>query len=271
MAGRRTVVGLSLLIALVSSAVAAQSASAVLGTTAFECVEVELKLGDHNDPHCSEYSGLGDYAHKPIEENKKLGVIVNNQKTGDSTKAAVSANFTGKAGKVDVKISCTVVEGKAIATNVPSGIDKVLANEGTYLMDFSGCTVSEPAKCKVEEPIEADGPFTTRVGLGPEKNTMSVEFKPLVVGGKTLPFIEITFEGAECSLKGITANVDGTALATGAAGDDENTKSSGATLKFTEAMTKETLKTAVGAAEFSSTVTLSSAETGKPLTLTTTK
>ena len=100
---------------------------------------------------------------------------------------------------------------------------------------------------------------------------MGVEVKP--PGGK--PFTEITFEGAECVLKGKKFPVEGTAIGTGSRGGTETVSSSGATLLFTNSMTKEALKLAGNVAEFSSTITVKmkekAGEETNPIVLTTTE
>lgn len=273
MIGRRAIVGLSLLCALMFSAVAAQSASAVKGTTAFTCVA--KAKGDFSDAHCDTAvpAGTGTFGHVEIGEST-TELHVTNNKTKASTTEHTPATLKGEAFKVKTEIDCTKVEGTSSTKNVKEGIDKVMANEGTFSVKYSECTVTKPNVggvhvCKVKEPIEASGTTTTRVQVIGEKETMGVEFKP--VAGKS--FTEITYEGAECSLKGLTAKVEGTALATGSRGPDNSVSSSGATLVFTDAMTTETLKFAGNPAGLDSTITVSMGnkeKTENPITLTTT-
>jgi hypothetical protein len=274
MIGRRAIVGLSLLCALMFSAVAAQSALAVKGTTAFTCVE--KAKGDFSDAHCDKAvtAGTGTFGHVEIGEST-TELHVTNNKTKASTTEHTPAVLKGEAFKVPTEIDCTKVEGTSSTKNVKEGIDKVMANEGIFSVKYSECTVTKPTNekgehvCKVKEPIEAKGTTTTRVQVIAEKETMGVEFKP--EAGK--PFTQITYEGAECPLKGLTANVEGTALATGARGPDNSVSSSGATLVFTDAMTTETLKFGGKPAGLESTVTVSMGnkeKTENPITLTTT-
>jgi len=267
MIGRKATVGLALLCALLFSAFAAQSASAVKGTTAFTC-DSGAATKDFADEHCDREVGPPEaaFGHTEIKEGTKTEIEATNNKTKNETKESTPAILKGTAGGAATEITCTVVSATATTTN--EEVAKVMQNSGEKLnAKFEKCTVQKPAKCTVKEPIEVkNGTTITLNNQGTSKTEMGLEFKP--EAGK--PFTSITYEGAECGLKGNTLNVEGTAVGTGSRGSTETVSSSGATLLFTNSMTKETLTFGGKAAEFSSSNTIIMKEaSGKPITLTT--
>jgi hypothetical protein len=266
MIGRKATVGLALLCALLFSAFAAQIASAVKGTTAFTC-DSGAATKDFADEHCDRHVGPpeGAFGHTEIKEGTKTEVETTNGKTKNETKESAPVVLKGTAGGAATEIVCTTVKGTGILTNVGGGVMQV---EGEKLeAKYSSCTVQKPAKCVVKEPIELKNlTAISRISLGASKNEMGGEYKP--EAGK--PFTEISYEGAECGLKGTKLAIEGTAIATGSAGSTETTTYSGGTSLFTNSMTKETLTFGGKAAEFSSTGTAVMKEAGgKPITLTT--
>jgi hypothetical protein len=287
MNGRRAVIGLSLLCALLFSAFAAQSASATVGTTAFTCVEGGNK--DFADAHCDEAveAGKGKFGHAEIGE-ETTSVELTNAKTTNKTTEAKHALLKSTSGGIAIEITCATVLGEGSLKNIAAGPDGGMAVEGKEggTLNFTNCKMPKPINgakeelCKVVEPIKTTGSSITRVNqtTGEIKNTMGVEFKPTVKEKVPQPFVEIAFEnvpGKVCFLNGKVIPVTGTAMATGARGPSNSVNSSGATLLFTTAMTKETLKFGAAAAEFEATVTVSMTNADKkttenPVTLTTT-
>ncbi len=281
MNGRRAVIGLSLLCALLFSAFAVQSASATVGTTAFTCVK-DKGNEDFADAHCDEGigAGNGDYGHVAIGEEETT-VEVSNTKTANKTTEAKHAIFKSTSGGIALEITCATATGEGKLKNIAAGPDGGMAVEGKAggVITLSGCKMPKPLNgakeelCKVKEPITATGSSITRVLQGPEKNTMGVEFKP----EKESPFAELTFEnvsGKACFLNGKAVGVTGTIMATGV-GPGVSPSYSGATVQLTTAMTKETLKFGAAAAELEGTVTVSMTNadgktTENPVTLTTT-
>jgi hypothetical protein len=286
MNGRRAVIGLSLLCALLFSAFAAQSASATVGTTAFTCVEGKGEL-DFADAHCDEPTavGKGKFGHVAIGE-ETTSIELSNAKTTNKTTEAKHAIFKSTSGGIAIEITCATVKGEGSLKNIAAGPDGGMAVEGSEggAITLSNCKMPKPLNaakeelCKVKEPITATGSSISRVLQGPEKNTMGVEFKPTVKEKETLPFLELTFEnvpGKVCFLNGKVIPVTGTMMATGARGPSNSVNSTGATLLMTTAMTKETLKFGGAAAELEGTVTVSMTNADKkttenPITLTTT-
>ncbi len=281
MNGRRAVIGLSLLCALLFSAFAVQSASATVGTTAFTCVK-DKGDEDFADAHCDEGvgAGNGDYGHVAIGESETT-VELSNTKTANKTTEAKHALFKSTSGGIALEITCATATGDGKLKNIAAGPDGGMAVEGKAggTLTFSGCKMPKPLNgakeelCKLKEPVITTGSSMTRVLQGPEKNTMGVEFTP----EKASPFAELTFEnvpGKACFLNGKTIQVTGTAMATGV-GPGVSPGYSGATLQFTTAMTKETLKFGAAAAEFEASITVSMTNadgktTEEPVSLTTT-
>jgi hypothetical protein len=276
MIGRRAVIGLSLLSALVFCAFAAQSASAAEGknTTAFTCVFV----GDHNqvfeDAHCDRKhpTGQGDYTHKnlPVSPPETTEIEITNKETTNETKEAKPAVLFGEPFKVKTEITCKTVSGTGTIGNTePSA--KVHKVSGKITTEFGikaskDCTVIKPEKCTVKEPIVA-----TAEAEGVEelegKKEMGVEFRPLTIEGKKQPFAVVTLEGAECPIK-VPFNVEGTAISTGGT-TTQAEKHGGATAIFTKAMTEKTLKTAEKFAWFEAAGTVRMKGGGNPISLTT--
>lgn len=260
MIGRRAVIGLSLLSALLFCAFAASSASAsvAVNTTSYTCVEKEK--GDFSDVHCNEKvaAGTGKFGHVEIKVGEKTGLEGHNQGAGGTNPV-----LRGQVGGVSVEITCTTLgtEGGSQTNEEPSA--KVHNTSGSATVSFTECVVNKPASCTVKEPISTKVVYQGVEGLGPGKNEMGLEYKP--AEGTT--FVTITLQGEKCSLKGTNINVQGTAIGTGAPAPTE--KHAGARILLTFAMTKETLSIGGKAAEFSVTATVQGAGKGTPVALTT--
>jgi hypothetical protein len=237
MIGCRASVGLSLLCALLFSAIAVQSASATAGTniTAFNCGSIVFGgANEFSDSHCDKYvgPGSGSYGHSVIG----LAFIdATNVTTGEAKSTQV---LEGSPFKVSTKIECTTLimskEG-TVSNSEPSEKVHKLTGKGT--LHYTGCTVVKPLKCTTKEIVAKIGSVETQEGLtGPkgEANAMGLEFKAEI--GK--PLTTITLEGAECSLKGAPFPVEGSVIATNGPGaaEAQTNKHSGATAVITPAM-----------------------------------
>jgi len=272
MIGRRAVVGLSLLSALLFCAFAAQSASAALttskNTTAFTCVEGATK--DFKDSHCDEAVpvGEGKFGHQAIALNTTTEVDLTN-----TTNAVFKTEVVG-GGKVT--ITCTVV--KNIVKN--STMHNVEPEKGQHTLtgpietEFSKCTVSELKNCVVEEPIIFKATVHGVEGMeGPNKeaNAMGLEF---IGDGEKEVFAEIGFIGEKCPVKTPTIFliIKGKMIATGGplATSKQDRKASGATLVFTNANAMEELTSGGKPVTITGTLTMSMAGGGNPISLTTT-
>ena len=264
MTGRRSVIGFSLLCALIACAFFAQSASAVpaKNTTAFTCVKTPMPgTGDFQDAHCDKPAPLGgNFAHETLAPGIKTKVTVSNESTQNETKEASPAVLKGTVAGAKLEITCKTVSGEATQENeeVEAKKHRVRTIGAPKL---TSCTVTKPALgCKVKEPITLEVEAEGVEELGAGKNEMGIEFRPSA--GET--FAEFTIEG--CALAG-TFKITGTAIATGTPAPTE--KHGGATKRFTSAMTKETLKLAGNPAEFESAITVRMAGGGNPISFTT--
>jgi hypothetical protein len=262
MIGRKAVVGLSLLSALLLCAFAAQSASAAVAknTTAVTCVEGGGEL-DFTDAHCDNQvkPKEGKFGHVAIAPGTKTTLSVTNAKTANNTTESTPTILKGSIFGVKSEIVCKTVSGEGSLTNEESGKEHKVS--GSVTASFTNCTVNKPAGCKVKEPITTTSNTVSVEGLGAGANEMGQEFKP--TEGEV--FSEVTLEG--CLLAG-KYKTTGTAIGTGSG--SPSAKFSGATNVFTNAMTKETLKLAGNPAEISSTTTVTMSGGGNPVSLTTT-
>jgi len=225
MIGRRAMIGLALLCALVFCALGATSASAV-GTTAFTCVETKAKEGDFTDAHCGNQvkTGEGLFAHTAIEPNKETKISLSNEKTASETKAAQPFDFAGTLSGLKIEFSCTTVKGAGTLVNEEPEA-KVMRTTGDAVIEASKCTVKLPAKCTVKEPFTWDTHFKTYEN-GAE---MGIEFTPK--NEKQFGFWEL--QGSECSLKGKSTAIEGSFKGTVGG----TTEGKGATIGFTAAST----------------------------------
>lgn len=268
-------VGLSLLSALLICALAAQGALAAAhtseNTTAYTCVEV-AKGGEFKDAHCDTTETGGKFAHKEIAPGTSTDIEVTNEGTLNETKEEEPATLKGVVLKVESHIICKKVrtdpEVTSFVTNV-EGAGKTHSVEGTVAINYSGCEVVKPLNCKVKEPITVKSLVMGVDQLGPEKNTMGLEFTEDPEGSG---FASITYEGEKCALKGNTFKVTGSAIGTPgntAGGPLPSARETGATVKFENANEMESLKLGPEPATFISTATVRMAEKGNPITLTT--
>jgi hypothetical protein len=254
MIGRRATIGLSLLCALLFSAIAVQSAAAVVGTntTAFACVKQDKAVFKFADAHCDVESVNGDtgqYEHSTISGATEIEVT--NVTTGEAKSTQV---LEGKPFKVSTKIECTTLTGKGTVSNSePSA--KVHKVTGSGTLNYSGCTVVKPAKCTVKEPIVAKiGSVEIQEGLvGPkaEVNAMGLEVK--APAGE--PFTNVELQGVECPLKAVPFPVEGSVIVTNGPGvaEAQTKKWSGATAVVTPAMSN---LNAAGAATYEGIATV---------------
>lgn len=268
MFGRRATVGLSLLCALLFSAIAVQSASAVpaKNTTVYTCAEGGL-VKDFKDPHCDEKDvGSGKYGHIPIGPGKKTEITVTNKTTGEATEPVT---LKGIVAGVALEITCITADGKGSLMNTEPQAEEHTWHGG-YAKKAESCTVNKPANCTVKA-IEMNNLVVEGVeGLGPEENEMGVEYRP--AEGKVLSTFTPENKGEEkCLLAGKALNLEGTMIATGKT-KTQTEEHAGATQVFTNEMTSETLKLAGSSASFSAVTTVEmskAAEFQLPISITT--
>jgi hypothetical protein len=248
MIGSKAALGFPLLCALALCAFAAQDASAASAknVTIFRCVEGATK--DFSDAHCdtSVPAGTGKFGHEEVSLSP-IAYIRSNLAVKNSTKESSNTVLKGTVFGVKIEIVCKTVSGEGSLTNTEPSSKVHFLDVLADLWDLFECTIHKPALgCKVKEPIafELTGEAVEELGSG--KDEMGVRYEP---SGEH--FAQVVLEG--CLIQG-TYNLDGTAIATG---NTSNTgKFGGATLVFTNAMTKETLKLAGNSAELESTTTI---------------
>ena len=275
MIGRRTTVGLSLLCALLFSAIAVQSASAVkaVNTTAVTCVEGGVTK-DFSDAHCDTKvpAGTGKFSHEAIPNDTTTEITTDNTTTGGATDPAV---LKGKAFGVASEITCNKVAsqaGKAFFHNIEHAATKQHTVTGTLISSFTECSVQKPLKCDVKEPIvvEAEGEAVEGLESGGKKETMGFQVK--AKAGK--PFAAITYinNGAEkCALNGKIVNVTGSAIATGTPEPSKANKHSGATGTYDHTKITENKELLLGGEAAGLDLTTTVRMTGgNPIALTTT-
>jgi hypothetical protein len=281
MIGRRAAAGLSLLCALCFCALAAQPASAQIGTkakntTAFTCVNLGPKEGDFKDAHCDEKVApkTGEFAHELIPLNTTTELTVTNNETANKTEAAASITFRLVIAGVKVEITCKRASSEG--TPNPSTIHNVESAEkahtvtGTLEMFIEECVVLKPAQCVVKEPIVLKALFEGVEALGPLKNTHGIEFKadPGKEEKTPLASVSLANKGAEkCALNGIAVEIFGTMIATGTPNASE--KHSGATTVFEPGNEMQTLTAGGKPAEFVATFTTRMFGKGNPISFTT--
>jgi hypothetical protein len=279
MIGRRASLGLSLLSVVLLWALPAQSASAApttsFNTTAFTCT-LGFDDGDFKDAHCDVKGtpGKEKYRHVAIPLDSTIEITATNANVTSETAVSEPAVFKGTAAIVKTEIECSTVKnvGKnSWVHNTQPLLEKNHTFEGSVETEYSSCFVRSPSKCTVKSPILAKAKVHAVQGLeGPkgEKNAMGLEF---IGSGKEETLAEITYEGAECALKGNTFPVKGKMYATSGPTTEsaQENKASGATLVFTPKFGMEELKLGTNAAEFTSIVTATSGASAISLTTTT--
>jgi hypothetical protein len=280
MIGRRAVVTLSLLSALLFCAFAAQSASAILvtkstNTTGFTCVEV-AKTGDFEDAHCDkgDPQSDGNFEHKLLPIGSTTELDATNQKVTNETKNSEPILIKGEVGLSKVEIECTTmktISPKSAVHNVEPEAGKHTFT-GNGEAEFSECVVKLIGKCVVREPIIASANFhgvDNFTGPNGEANAMGVEFVG-AGGGETFGNIEFLNKGAEaCAVNKQSFAVSGRAIGTSGptTTSAQNNKATGATIVFNEKA--QTLKLGPKAASVK-LITTPTGKGGPPVSITTT-
>jgi hypothetical protein len=285
MIGRRAIIGLSLLSALLFSAFAAQNASAIErvtsnNTTAFTCVRDLANHGDFKDEHCDETGvpGQEGYKHELIPVGQTTAIDLTNEKVTEFTKKSEPKGLKGTIGLAKVEIECTTGKNNTATSWIRNSEPKAGQHtlEGTIETEMSNCNVKLLSKCIVKEPIVSK--FTVHgvegmvgpTGPAVEPNAMGLEF----VGhgeSETITEIEFKNKGAEaCSLNGKKFPLKGSMVATNGptTASDQSNKETGATLVFTPKT--QTLTFGPNPAEFKSISTMTMAGGGNPIARTTT-
>ncbi|HEX6666680.1 MAG TPA: hypothetical protein VF081_08810 [Solirubrobacterales bacterium] len=150
MNGRRAIVGLCMLCALLVSAFAAQSASAITGTTAFTCV----KGGGGKDlrgEHClATGSAAQEFGHVAVAENTTTDLSATNLKSANETITRSTWRLTVTIAGVPMELTATDVSGSGWLENKQSSsIEHYAHGKGT--LTFTEVIVAKPENkgCKV--------------------------------------------------------------------------------------------------------------------------
>jgi hypothetical protein len=260
MNGRRAVIGLCMLCALLISAIGAQGASAA-GTTAYTCKKVEPPSGaGFSKAHCKAADAVASnaaYAHVEIPAGEQTVTTVTNAGNGTNTETTVSQVLNGKILGVSVGITCTGVTGTGTQTNVANTEEPKTSMRisGTSALNYTGCTTKVP-NCTIKNPIEANTTVeSTHTGVNEKEKGLT--FKQ--VGEQ---FTKIVFQGESCAIAG-TYPVTGKAVG----------RVDGATITFNTG--EDELKLGPEAADITGTVTVSGRKTTEvvctPLSITTTE
>lgn len=224
---RRAAIGLSVLCALMFSAIAAQGAfAATSGTTAFTCVPVEPAQTGFSDAHCKTPSSSGHFVHKVLAANPTPEIEGTNAATKNETKEAEPAVLLTTAGGLETEIVCTTVSSTGTLENVLTGEVHLVKGTGVVIK-YSGCTVPKPASqgCKIPS-----GTITTNTVKSETVGETSVKFSPAT----GTEFVSITFEGCKTAGLNKAYAVIGTVSATpsGATLNVNIAKNAESTLEF---------------------------------------
>jgi hypothetical protein len=231
MIGRRAVIGLSLLCALVFSAIAAPGAMAETKTaTAFTCVPAEGGAGFSKE-HCREADAVSSgakFKHAEIPPGEWTATHASNEKTAEETKASTNGVVTATVGGLKATITCKKITVTGEIENFEDPVTKAMDIKGRKgVIHASECVLSGALAtiegCKVENETiitnELDG--TSLVG------TMEAESSP--PGGV---FATIRLTGCKTkSLNETGLSVTGTMKGIGDGATGETTVASSSGLK----------------------------------------
>jgi hypothetical protein len=192
MNGRRSVIGLAMVCALVLSAFAATSAFA--GGKLVLCAEnAGAKNFGVNDKHCTTNIGAGNgvRGHEPVNAGVVLAMIFSNANTASGTTAAEPAKLKGKISGITTEVQCTTLSGEGEMSNSKT---ETFAS-GTAAIEFSGCTVTLPAGrgCSVGSGgvIKTNPLAVTTAGL---TNSNEIKIEP---GSGETEFASVPIEGCK--------------------------------------------------------------------------
>jgi hypothetical protein len=219
MNGRRVVIGLCMLSALLISAVSAQGASAA-GTTAFTCKQEATVNAGFSKAHCKAADAVASnatYQHLPITAGETTETKVTNAGNGTSTATTVATVLTLRIFGASVSVTCTGVSGTGSQTNVAG---PPMSIEGTLEWTDTGCT-TKVANCTVATPIVwSTTVHSSHTGAAEKEKALTLN----QVGEQ---FTSIVFQGASCPIAGtypltgkIIGRVDGATI-TFNTGEDE--------------------------------------------------
>jgi hypothetical protein len=202
MTGRRSIMSLCMLCALISGATAAQSASAA-GTTDVTCKPTEQPTG-FSDAHCLNAVVMSaKFKHVEIAAGTLTDERYTNANTNGGTTTSTLVKLVTKKSGVTVEIECAVASGTGTSSNVAGPPMRV---EGTQTSEFKTCKVLKPANCTVAEPIKINEAKVVTFHTGAGEKERGIKISP-----KETLLTNIVFSGASCPLPG-TFPVEGKAI-----------------------------------------------------------
>lgn len=151
----------------------------------YVCLKVPAGTGSYTDGNCGVAGGLKEWelfsTTAPVPAAR-----------GNIAGAVIGSIIAGV--KIEVKCSQGTFEWQPELAGASS--------DG--LMELKSCTVPKPANCTVTEPVKAL--FSSQLEEGAEKKVLDK-----LTGSKSEEgFIEISFKGESCALKGATEKIKGT-------------------------------------------------------------
>jgi hypothetical protein len=247
MNGRKAVMGLAVLCALVFSAFAASSASA---NQAYTCQPVTGQVGTvgFSDAHCLTAATGLNVTHEHVLITENTNITGTNANTAEGTTAARVSKLRGTAAGVETEVQCTTVGGSGTMKNEATWA------EGTGTINYSGCSVSKPAGkgCVVSGgAVNTKELFATTKGL-----TNELEFTPKE--GTEFASITIT----SCSVSGLNNTFPVTGSIKGV------TSGATTTSTHTETTAQNTLKFAGQKAGLDGAITIKDLTNGRGIAVT---
>jgi hypothetical protein len=203
MTARRSIVGLTVLCALVFCAFAVADASAA-GTTAFTCVESGGKK-DFSDADCSTKvaEGSGKFGHVSIANGTTTTL-----KSVGTTNQVLATTVAG----ITFEITCTGESNVGEVANEEVEGTMTVTGKNTVIT-YTGCTVTKPVQgCVVKSPGQSTGTIVTNALKSMSFLTTTpkgVKFEP----GSGSTFVEIEVSGCTTAALNGTKAITGTEIA----------------------------------------------------------
>lgn len=196
MHARKTIIGVCLLCAFAFSAVAAQSAFAIEGTTAFTCASTP-GTGTFPTDHCKPVeSGTGTaFSHVAIAQDTTTEITGTNAKTNATTTEAEKTILKSQLSGVETEIEATGVHGEGWMENkLDASGEHYVHGEGVITYTGAKLLKPQPAKCKLEKTEYSTKQLTattTGAGMGltftPVTPETFIEFTIVKVGAEACP------------------------------------------------------------------------------------
>ena len=190
MTGRKAIVGLCMLCALMLSAIAAQGASAA-GTTAVTCEKVAPGTGTHSDAHCKTASPGGEYKHVEFGTNTTTTGTLSNNLTGvEKSVGVLKATVAG----LGVQLNAQTVSATGTLENKSEG-SEMWAQGETSAAGIVFEEVTANLGCSVTGlPGGAGKVETSQVKATTKGQGDSLKFEP----SSGTKFAEFELSGAGC-------------------------------------------------------------------------